>query len=317
MSGAYSYALTERSTLGVTIGAFSNRYDSVGNDATLSNNRGYSAGGNFGYAYSGNTQITFAASYSDYKANIADNYGATTTIGIVHQYSPQLTISISGGWFWSDVSAAQSALVCPAAQDLCDTGVVQPVSISSGDRRRASGGLYGGSIGYAFSERARLYVGLAETLTPSGAGLLSKSESAGASLTYQISDHLTGRLGATYTRTIFPAVQTSSYNDNFYQGEIGVSYQLAERWTLEGGYRYAAAKYSQSSSEPRSNVGFVSIAYNWPGTSFTDWLGRSVNVQGLPGAGPLSLPESSRGRPDMPPASASPETSRFDPFTLP
>ena len=46
VSGAYTYALTERWSLGATIGAYSNRYDGVGNDATLSNNHGYNAGGN-------------------------------------------------------------------------------------------------------------------------------------------------------------------------------------------------------------------------------------------------------------------------------
>jgi hypothetical protein len=191
------------------------------------------------------------------------------------------------------------------------------VSIVSGDRRRASGGLYGGSIAYAFSARARLYVSLAETLAPTGAGLLSKSDNASASLSYQFSDRLTGRLGANYTRTVFPAVQASSYNNNYYEGEVGVSYQLAERWTLEAGYRYARAQYSQNAYEPRSNGGFVSIAYNWPGTSFTGWLGRPTDMQGLPGVGPLSLPANSHGGPGASPAPASQEPSPFDSFTLP
>ncbi len=235
----------------------------------------------------------------------------------MHRFTPQLTISLSAGGFWSDTTALQSVLVCPAPQDQCDSGIVQPVSISTNDRRRASGGLYGGSISYEFSERALLYVGLSESLAPSGAGALSKSDSAGASLKYAFSDRLTGRLGASYTRTIFPAVQNSSYNNDYYQGEIGVSYQLAERWRLDAGYRYVRAQYSQSSSEPISNLGFVTIAYNWPGASFTGWVGRPTEAQSLPGAGPLSLPAGSLGSPgassETPPAGTSP----FDPFTIP
>jgi long-subunit fatty acid transport protein len=314
VGGGYSYKYTERSTLGATIGAYSNRYDSVGDDAALSNNHGYYAGGSIGYTYSDNTQFTFNALYSDDTSNITDSNAVTTTIGVVHRFSPQLTVSISGGGYWSDTTAEQSALVCPAAQELCDTGVVQPVSILAGDRRRASGGLYGGSMSYAFSERMQLYVGLAETLAPNASGLLSKSDNAVASLSYQFSDRLTGRLGASYTRTVFLAVETSSYNNNYYQGEVGLSYRLAERWTLDAGYRYATARYSQNSFEPRSNVAFVSLGYNWPGASFTGWVGTPPVTQGLPGAGPLSLPESSRAQPGT---SAAPETSPFDPFTLP
>ena len=317
VAGTYSYALTERWSLGAGIGAYDNRYDSVAGAATFSNNHGYYAGGNVGYAYSDSTQVTLTAAYSDYSSNITNDSAVTTTIGVVHQFSPQLTISLSAGGFWSDTTAAQSVLVCPAPQEQCDTGVVQPVPVSTNDRRRASGGLYGGSIGYALSERMQLSVSLSETLAPSGAGALSKSDSAGASLSYAFSDRLTGRLGASYTRTIFPAVLNSSYNNDYYQGEIGVSYQLAERWRLDAGYRYVRAQYSQNSFEPTSNFAFVSIGYNWPGASFTSWVGRPSDTQGLPGAGPLSLPMGSRGPPGEPSEGPSPEVSPFDPFTIP
>ena len=36
-------------------------------------------------------------------------------------------------------------------------------AISTNDQRRASGGLYGGAISYAFSERTQFYVGLSES----------------------------------------------------------------------------------------------------------------------------------------------------------
>lgn len=317
VGGAYSYALAERWSLGAAVGAYNNRYDSVADGATFSNNHGYTAGGNVGYAYSDRTQLTFTVAYFDYISNIADSNAVTSTIGIVHQFSPQLTISISGGAFWSDTTAAQSVLVCPAPQDQCDSGVVQPVPVSTNDRRRASGGLYGGSISYALTERAQLYVSLSESLAPSGAGALSKSDNAGVSLAYSFSDRLTGRVGASYTRTIFPTALNSSHSNDYYQGEIGVSYQLAERWRLDAGYRFVQAQYSQNSFEPRSNVGFVTIGYNWPGASFTSWVGRPSDTQGLPGAGPLSLPMGSRASSGAPSEAPSPEVSPFDSFTVP
>ena len=214
--------------------------------------------------------------YSYYTSNITHSDSVTTTLGVVHQFSPQLTISASGGGFWSDIEATQG-------------------DAATGDRRRATGGLYGGSISYAFSERTQLNVSLAENLTPSGTGTLSKSDSAGASLSHQFSDRFNGRLGASYTRTIFPTT-SSSYNNNYYQGEVGVSYQLAERWTLDAGYRYSRAHYSQNSFEPKSNVGFVSIGYNWPGTSFTDWVGHAPTRRVCRGPAPCRSPRVRRAR---------------------
>ena len=64
VTGTYTYAATERWSLGATAGAYSNTYDGVETGTTLSNNHGYNAGGNVGYAYSDRTQFTFVAGYS-------------------------------------------------------------------------------------------------------------------------------------------------------------------------------------------------------------------------------------------------------------
>ncbi len=237
------------------------------------------------------------AGYIYYSSDISHSDSGTATVGLVHQFSPQLTISASGGGFWSDTTATQGAL--------------------TGSSRRASGGLYGGQISYDFFENSRIVASLNENLAPTGTGVLGKADSAGVSVSSRFSDRLTGRLGAGYVRTTFPQAQTNSYNNSYYQTEIGVSYRLAERWTLDAGYRYTRAQYTQNSSEPTSNVGFLSIGYNWPGASFTGWVGRPVDTQAsLPGAGPLALPESSHA-PGAAPEPASSDHSPFDPFTIP
>jgi predicted porin len=206
------------------------------------------------------------------------------------------------GGFWNDIKVTQSDIVTE-------------------NRRRDRGELYGGDISYAFSERTQFVANLSENLAPSSSGTLTKSDSAGASLTHLFSDRLTGRLGATYARTIFPVTMSSgSLTNKFYVGEIGVSYLLAERWKLDAGYQYVRAQFAQNLGEPKSNVVFVSIGYNWPGTSFTDWVGRRPETQGLPGAGPVPPPARSPA-PVAPtgaaPEAPSPEASPFDRFTLP
>ena len=160
-NGAYTYALTERWSVGATVGAYNNTYDGVETGATFSNNHGYTAGGNVGYAYSDRTQLTFTAGYSRYISDITHSSDVVTTIGVVHQFSPQLTISASAGGFWSDAKVVQNDV--PA----------------TGSRVRDSGGLYGGSISYAFSERTRFSANLSENLAPSGSGTLNKTDNAG------------------------------------------------------------------------------------------------------------------------------------------
>ena len=295
--GSYTYALTERWSLGATVSGYDNRYDSVDNSGTFVNNHGYYAGGNAAYAYSEVTQLSANVGYSYYTSDLSHSDSATATLGIVHRFSPQLTVSASGGGFWSDTTAAQGAL--------------------AGSSRRATGGLFGGQIAYDFSENSQIVASLAENLAPSGTGVLSKYDNARLMLSSKLSDRLTGRLGASYSRTTFPQAQTNSFNYNYYQGEIGVSYRLAEWWTLDAGYRYTRARYTESSSEPTSNVAFVTIGYNWPGASFTGWVGRPADMQGVPGAGPLSLPVNSRGQTGAAQEPASSEGSPFDPFSIP
>jgi hypothetical protein len=95
---------------------------------------------------------------------------------------------------------------------------------------------------------------------------------------------------------------------------VGLTYQFAERWKLDAAYQYTRTRYAQNSSEPRSNVVFVSVAYNWPGASFTSWLGNPAETQGLPGAGPMSSNAPVTG---LPGASLTPELLPFDSLTLP
>ena len=333
-NATYSFALTERWSLGASLGGFANRYETIqGSGSALQNNNSYFAGGNVGYAYSERTQLTWSTVYSHYSSNITRTDSVTTTLGVVHRFSPQLTISASAGGFWSDIEATRTALVCPTTPAVCDTGLVPRVPITSGDQRRDNGHLLGGNISYAFSERAQLLVSLSENLAPSSTGTLTKTDSASVSLSYGFSEHLTGRLGLNYSRQVFPTGLSGFSTTNTYGGVIGLSYQIAEQWKLDAGYRYARAQYSQNPFEPQSNLIFVSIGYGWPGASFTDWVGGRVDLQGLPGgAGPVPLSDRptatptpgatpERARPDSASdnesGAAPPEKSPFDQFTIP
>ena len=318
VNGSYSYALTERWSVGATAAWYDNNYAAVEGGSALSDNHGYNAGATLNYLYSERTRITAAAIFSNYSSDIARSDAVTTTLGIVHEFSPQLTLSASVGGFWSDIQTTQTALVCPTTPILCDTGVAQRVPVSSGTQRHDSGPLYGGGLSYAFSERTRLFASYSQSISPGSTGTLTRTNNAAAALSHDFSERLTARLGVGYTRTAFPTALSGSFVNQTYLGEIGASYRLAERWILDAGYRYTRADYADNPSQPTSNVVFVSIAYNWPGTSFTDWVGTRVGADSLPGAGPISFPERRPAPTSAEPPSAPPESSSpFDAFPIP
>lgn len=333
-SGSYNYQLSERWALGVRAGAFNNQYSSVQSttNTSLQDNSAYYGGGTINYTYSERTQFSFVATYGHTTSDLTTSDSITTTIGIVHRFSEQLTVSASVGNFWSDIQATRTGLVCPTTPLLCDSGLVPRVPITSGDSRSDNGQLYGGNVSYAFSEQTSLSAFLAENIAPSSTGTLTKTDTAGASLSHNFSERLSARLGASYTRQVFPSGVAGLSTTNLYAAEAGVSYLLAERWRLDAGYRYVRAEYTQQSlGEPESNTIFLSIGYNWPGASFTDWVGSRPDVPSLPGAGPVPLADgsvTSRTAPAVGPddsaepskggqAAPAPETSPFDQFTIP
>lgn len=293
VSGAYRYTLSDAWSLGATVLAYGNRYDAVQANDTFQSNQGYVVGGTADYMYSDRTRITFATAFSYFSSDIDRSDSVTATVGIAHEFSPQLTVSASAGGYWLNPESS---------------------TIISG--QRDTGVLFGASIIYDFAERTRLVANLSETLSPSGAGVFTKNDNVSASLSHAFSDRFTGRVGAGYTRTIFPSAAGGSFDNDYYVGEVGASYRFAERWTLDAGYRYARAKYAQSVGEPKSNSAFLNISYNWPGASITDWIGSRQEAQGLPGAGPISLPERSSGT-SAPPGATSTERSPFDQYWIP
>jgi long-subunit fatty acid transport protein len=283
----------------------------------LTDNRGYIAGGTLDYRYSEQTGFRGTAMFSHYSSDLTRSDAITTTLGVVHQVSPQLTLSAAVAGYWSDIEAKQTALACPAAPFLCSVGLVPQVVIASGADRRDSGPLYGGGISYAISEASQLSATVTQSLVPGSTGSIARSSEATASFSHGFSDRLTGRVGFGYGRTRYPTALSGWFANDYYLGEVGASYRLAEHWTLEAGYRYARAEYADDPSRPASNVAFITIAYNWAAGSFTDWVGTRVGVDPRLGAGPIPLPE----RRPPPARGQSPggprESLPFGTFTIP
>jgi opacity protein-like surface antigen len=310
-NGAYSHALSERWSLGATAGAYVNRYDSLAGPNTLQNNRGYLVGATMGYAASSRTQLTAATQYSYFTSDVVSNDTFTATLGVAHDISPQIAVSASVGGFWTSAHISQLSASCPSVSNDCNGGLTR--ELSSDSTRRAQGMLYGASLRYTLSERTGLLVNLSQNLAPSSTGALSKSSNAAASLSYRFSERLDGRLLGTFARTTYPGTLANAV-ERTAVGEVGVSYALAERWTLDAGYRYTGTRYSQNAGQPVSNVVFVNVAFNWLGATMTNRIELSPDVPGIVGAGPLLLREHPSGAPDLTGVRPVPESTVTIPY---
>jgi hypothetical protein len=293
VTGEYAFALTERWSLGATVGVYSNRYEAIKSDSPLSNNHGYYASGNVEYAYSDRTQFTFVTGYTYDDSSVARTSGVTATVGAVHQFSPQLTVSASAGIFWSDTEPRATAL-------------------AGGTTAATRGTVSAGVISYAV---IRAHAGWRQPVGRPDAQQLRHAQQDRFCFRF-VDAPVLGRLHRSLgpaTRGPLSRQRSRAQPPTQYSGEIGVSYLLRRALAARCRLRYTGARYEQKRGEPKSNLVFVSIAYNWPGASFTDWVGRRSDAQGLPGAGAVSLPVSSPESASMPGVPGSP----FDQLPIP
>jgi hypothetical protein len=283
ISGTYSYDIAERWSLDTNAAVYDNKYTSVEGNAGFEDNHGYTARATITYIWSDRTQIDVSADYLHNISDVSADDWVTGTLRVVHRFSPRMTTWLSAGALFAKSETREQMAI--------------PVS----NRPRQSDRLFGGGISYDLAEGTNVVIAYSEHASPSGGGFVSKEDRAVISLTHRHRDRLTARLGGGYSNTDFY---------RYYRGEIGASYALAERWTLELAYRYTRAYYPESPAA-HSNGAFVSVAYNWPGTSYTEWTGgRDVN--GAVGTGPLLAP----GAPKTP-TDVSSDQSLLQPFTIP
>ncbi len=285
LEGSYNYQLTDRWTIGASVGGYANWYDSVEGSDAQNDDWGYNVSGNLGYAYSDQTRLNYTLGYTYYASDITRSNVLTTTLGVVHRFSPQLTVSGSVGGFWSDTTAKENL---PG----------QGTPIDAGENRDDSGTFFGGSIAYEFSESTKFDARASQGLAPSGIGTISKSTNASRGAVAPVlgtpvrprwgrlrADEVPRRARQFRRRqddhggrgTVVPA-----------RGALDARRRLSvHAHSVFAGFWATRARTSCSSALPttgpvrRSRVGSED----------------PVETQGLPGAGALSLPERPSGTP--------------------
>jgi len=305
----YTYKLTERWSAGAFGSVYQNNYTTPsGSPTSLQNNSGYSAGGTLGYTLSPRTQLALTGTYAYYDSDITTNNTVTVQLAATHQYSEQLTVSGYGGYFWSKIDATQNVAVCPTTPTLCQLGLVQFVTIPGGSNDSSGDTLFGGTVSYAYSQRTSFSVDASQSITPSGTGTITKATNVNAYAYHNFSERLRGRVGGTWTRSTIPGFNTDSFQTTYYSVIAGGSYNLSDAWLLDFGVRRDHS--DQRGVNADANVVFVSIGYNWPGTSMSSFsgLGGFTFPSASTGAGrpPEAIPGQPLGAQTPVPQSAAP-----------
>lgn len=302
----WSYLLTDRWTTSLNGSAYSNNYDDVQAGTALQDNRGYSVGGTLGYAWSPQTQFQFATTYARYTSDISDADSVSATLGFTHQYSPALTVSAYGGYFWSWIDATQTVLICPTTPTLCATGAVPLVPVVQGTGRNDVDTLFGGAINYRLTERTTFVANASQNVTPSGIGTITKVTAVRAELNHSFAERFRGQLFADWRRSTIPGTDTGNFRSDLYSAGAVLTYNLAIDWLLEVGVRHDRSE--QRGVDADANVVFLSLAYNWPGQSISGWTGFDAPgfPAAAPGAGtpPSAVPGQPLGAPAPVPRSA-------------
>jgi outer membrane protein assembly factor BamA len=293
--GRYTRSLTERWSAEANGRIYANRYDAVSGANPTQDNHGFSLGARAVYQQSETTRVAYGlvASRSISAGQRSDTFAAT--IEFVRQHTPQLRTTAMLGGFDS---------LAPAS--FCSAGGCDDTDSSA--RVRHGGWLYGTSVVYLPSARASVAAGAASDLAPSSTGPLLRSDTAYLSAGYEVTERMSARAGlrASWQRTL-----DHSSRSDYYGGELGLSYRIAERWSLDAGYAYAHARYGNAQGSPSDNRVFVSVTYNGEGLSLlptAPWTSGAVLGSGVgvpPSAGAPAAP-GEPGLPLQPPGFPSP-----------
>ena len=105
---------------------------------------------------------------------------------------------------------------------------------------------------------------LSRDLTPSAVGSLVETDRVVFGWHKQWSEKLGSDISAAAYRSRYIGGAVTNSNSRYYTIEPRLSWQLAERWVLDAGYRYSRHKYDSAPLAADRNLIYVGVSYAWP-----------------------------------------------------
>ena len=113
-------------------------------------------------------------------------------------------------------------------------------------------------------ETGNISANASRQLVPGGNGSLVETDRLGLGATHNFSERLSGSVSGAAYRSRYIGDAVTATGSRYYELAMNLDWQMAERWKLESGYRYARVTYQNSSVAPVSNLIYASIRYDWP-----------------------------------------------------
>lgn len=264
LSGAWSHSLTERVSVDLETTLDRTAYGLPPPQAIDFRNDALSAG--LSYRWAELTTLSLNASHSNYRTE-ADTSRSTTdqiSLGFSRTWSERNSLSLSLGSYRTRTAGLRSRVVCPLAVSECLAG---NIAFTLGFERAYTSGRglqFNLSERYQVNETTDVSFSAARQQSPSGAGVVARSDTLRASANHSFSELLRASISYSQSRFTYESVEGANARPAQQSLSLSFSRQLAPDLSVQGGYQFSRADGVTPGLGARANSVSVSLQYDWP-----------------------------------------------------
>jgi hypothetical protein len=226
--------------------------------------RNGSGGGGLSYRLTERQTASLHLSQARYRTEDG-RYRSTTdqfSLGWSQQLSERSSMSLSLGGYRSRSEGQRTVLVCPLDPSFCPTFIpYQRVTEPANETRR--GLQFNFSSRWQLGEAIEASLRAAREQSPSGAGVLARRDTLGATLNLSFTPRASGSFGYARSRALY-----GSFGGDVSRTEESLSlsftHRLAEDLSLQAGATHRRARSSLFGGSASANAVNLSLSVDWP-----------------------------------------------------
>lgn len=260
----WSRLIDERWSGGLRLGGQRTTYGSELNSATPFTN--VTAGANLSYRWSELTALNGSVSQSDYRTLPAGSSRSQTqdwSVGASRALSETSSISVSVGSYRTRREAEVPVVVCPLPLSFCRSGLVPFVVAVQTGRSSDRGAQYSASGNWRVSERLEVGLSANRQQSPSGTGVVLRTDGLSASASMTWSPTLNGSMAVSQSRSSYLGVSDGP-RPNLQGLTLSLSKVFSEDLSLGATYQWTRTSESRAGVGAQSHVASITLKYDWP-----------------------------------------------------
>ncbi len=264
LSAAWSRSLSERVSANTQLTLDRTSYGQGVRAALDYRNAALSAG--LSHRWTEVDTLSLDLSHANYRTETDTNRSTTDQInlGLSRVWTERSSASLSLGVYRTKTAGLRGRLVCPLEPSFCDSGFVQPVIATERAYTTGQGLQFNLSQRYQFDERTDFSVSAARQQSPSGAGVVVRSDTLRASANHGFTPLLNGSMSYAQSRSTYLGFDGAVARPAQQSFSVSITRQLAADLSLQAGYQFSRADGAEAGQGARSNSVSVSLQYDWP-----------------------------------------------------